>query len=851
MKRSISLAVFVAVLVVLALWLSLRGRTGEAGAGTLASLDARAGKPTVLEDALDAAATAEQERAALQPEVAHAIEAPKEARDENSISLIVRDRSTGEPVAQAEVFALALPRTDAVAWPKAYYQELGATIDRAVELGARSSSDEHGRVAVPFVDANTCVFVRKGRLAGTALLEVDRSPPSELWLDEDWTLVVQVVDESGAPRADVPVALNVQGQSAFRDDVLKATTRGAQGEAELAHAGLVFAQTTGSAHAAQIAWPLDPPSEVDLDADTQPIRRATLVLPPTGEVEVTIQHGDGTPWLDALPVSLEVSRLRTAATILGARRTRLESRDGRVLFRNVCLSSWVTARASIPPLSLVSVDGAGPTVAGQRVALLLREDPRKDRPWLHGRLLDESGRPLGERTLQLMLAWGEPRSMKYSSDARSASNGEFRTWLYRDPDGAAQLDLGVLDANGLLTEAVSAELNGPLGTSVTELGDLVMRRLPVLYAGRVERADGTPVARATITLSTTKPVWSGFPPQMLRSVTDASGRFEMRGLVHCESMVVVARHPGFADAFVEAPPGATNLALVLERDASIEGSVQPSALSFGRGLYVCDRQSESIPGRYARSTADPDPHTGSFAFQGLSTGKHDISLWATNWIGDAVTLAEIVLGAGEVNRDPRLQQIDAASLVHEFDLDVRASDGSPVRFLTLRACAADTNGSRHHVDSYAHRVVLHSASDELEVEVRAPDMRSVTLRCREGKTSCVLTAGFEVRLQLGGPLQLDAPFGVLPILVNHQNNDNELNWHGVPFDERGVCTVRVPDAGEYALDFYLTRGEQPCSSTIPLDEPPTITVKNVEGVQTFDVALPHEALEQALQSLRK
>lgn len=822
-----------------------------------ARVDSRAGDPAQTADSvqpqqerrLDAPVTSPA-RSAIESGSAdvHAsppISAPKK----RGLEFRVVHHMTGTPIPGADAFVLDLsPETI----ERGYYRELGTLIDRAVESGLHTSSDESGLLELAYGRSPRCVFVRKDELAGMAFIEPDRLNERELKLQEDWPLEVRVIDHLGAPRAGIPVAFKNHSSHGVDIDLALAST-GDDGHAVFQHVGLLRALDPEGIHVMRIALALDPPVEVSLESNAGPGRPSTLVLPPLGEIEVQVQNEDGTAWLAPTPLTLVADRIGTPHEADWTARSRqIESRNGIVLVRDVALNSWITVNRQQAGGSSAA-EGPGPTSPGERVQLLLTIHSPSRVAVLRGRLVDEQGQPVGRCQVGIAQSFGDPIVTNFYSVATDPS-GVFQLNLDPNPSGTTTYHFICREhafAFGTPPHRGSVrELSGPLTDGPTDLGNVVLQDLPLICEGRVSDHGGTPVPDARLYLSSDV-FRSGVLLGWFFAVSDGDGRFRVQGFSDVSSLNLHAHRPDIGEAKTTFQLGATGIELVLSAAAQIVGSISmPATISVGK-IELRDRLIGPLTQRNREQLVHPEIASGEFTIAGLIPGEHEVRLGGRNLVGLPVLLASVMVHPGEVVRDPRLQRIDVGSLLRRFDLQVRRPTSVQASPIWLRArVVGDTKRRRGIVDMRGSHVTLLSASDELDVEVRAADCRTRTFVCRPGQTSITLDRGYAVRLELTESTP-PPPYSVLPILVNAQDRDEELNWTGLPFDRAGQVTLLLPDAGTYEVVAYLRRGESVVEDGRIGEFAQHITVADVDALQMIKVEIPRSALDHALEVARK
>jgi hypothetical protein len=120
--------------------------------------------------------------------------------------------------------------------------------------------------------------------------------------------------------------------------------------------------------------------------------------------------------------------------------------------------------------------------------------------------------------------------------------------------------------------ACALELEQPWSVGCHDLGDIVLRPVPVLAAGRVVDDLGIPVSDAQVSIYACKNA------REIHARTDESGSFVLRGAEPLPDLDISAWKQGYASAGKwGVAPGALNLTIEMPREAVIEGEIVPAA----------------------------------------------------------------------------------------------------------------------------------------------------------------------------------------------------------------------------------------------------------------------------------
>lgn len=852
MKRAHALAlVLLAGTLASVLWLVLRPRESE-----LTSRDADERAVHTATESLDLVAQeSARARAPANPGAVEHAAAPTPATERDAVpdgfTLRVLRYDNGEPVAGASVFVLALATPEAEA---GLYVAPIRTIAKAKESGVRYESGADGRVQLPLADRRSLVFVEAGTLAGFAHLASSPELPTDLYVYEDAALRVRVVDEQGGAQPGFEVALVCAGSNRFSNEIATSAT-GDDGTVSIANVGLLHAKLASAALFARLRMPSDPPVEIPVDASAIARGEVVLEVPVSGEIEFLVQRVDGTPWPDPVNLAVHVDRLdRGPYASVPNEWTSYTAVQSRLLLSHVALGLHVHARAQRLGFGSIHARALGPTRAGERTTFVLTIPESPETTVIAGRLLDELGAPV-ERA-RVVAAYGNPFITRGISVLKLDPRGAFQwrpSFAARASGDLRLFFFTVTKDDAALDRCVTSELTAPLPPGTIQLGELIVRAPPPLCGGRVVTADGRGIAGAELALVTQGAV-VGISPQVLRTRSDVDGRFTIRGLLESPQIFVVGRAEGFGETTIEFERERTDLTLVLQAAARIRGSIAPSErFRMDEILLRCD-PTERKTSRTSASRTNPAHGSGAFAFTGLASGVFRVQVLVPPMVGAPLLLAEVGVRAGENVTLPQLEQVELDSRLHVFELRMRDSTGAdvPVFDVTAWPAARDRSESELLEEGRHGRIRMTSTSASIEVVLSAAGKRSVRLTCSAGTHSVVLPPAFAIELvceDFGA--RVPSGFALVPSLVTREPDASMENEDGVAFDARGVCRLPLANLGVHEVWFALRRSETFHTQHLELETPLTIEVRDTPALQTFEVAVPQEALERALAALRK
>jgi len=473
-----------------------------------------------------------------------------------------------------------------------------------------ASTDQLGRASVPRPRAHGVVAVESGSLLGLVVVTWYDLEARDVQLWRDGAATVEVRDAEGRPAEGVPVALRSLVEASGRDLLIAATD--ASGRAHLPHAQFLRNRARAGSKK-PLRWTLVPNLcggsiegfRWDEELPEGPVR---LQLPATAEVELHVLEADGSPARGEVPVALvavprqlsedygredvekrmrgALLRPRPADTVAGY--VVGTARDGRASFPYVAPGCELVYSAQRHGASaLVSGRSPGPEKVGERKTFELRLGVRHTT--VVARLETADGRPFADRQLLVEQFERAPTGGFHHvpiSGSVGPLNGE-RTMLLCGPRTDArgefrvELDLTVR-YGGAPVLAVQAGIETPghvacviplahaPKSGLHDVGIARLARAPLIAGGRFVDQGQRPLAGCLILLDEIKAPWRH------RTVTDAEGRFELRGVTFEESISLTTlargRFPGHVSS---VEPGRGDHILVGPNGRIVRGRLVP------------------------------------------------------------------------------------------------------------------------------------------------------------------------------------------------------------------------------------------------------------------------------------
>ena len=662
--------------------------------------------------------------------------------------------------------------------------------------GTRLRVDEQGATRVP---KNGYVFAFAGELAARRFLgESFAEPRCELKLVAPRTVTVEVTTSDGAPAAGVPIAVRDTPKHAASPP----QTTGADGKAALRlltrRPDTAIVQLLIAAKAT-IAAPLP-----------QGAGTVQLQLPKTTVVEATFTG-------DILPGDVLVWRLECGEDAALALGERTGDRSARWPYVEGDAAFTITVQSN----GLELATGAGTAKTGGEPLALVRQ--QKEATFAL-QLLGPDGEPL--RNSPVELAWKQ-RNSSITNGGASNREGwvEFAMPTQFLGKGDAALRLSVADADrgparglGKLTLQAKDKVR-------TVLEPLRCEAPPLLASGTFVHRDGSPVPNLEI---------AAYTPDYQRIVTDAAGRFVLRGdpgrrpprLGLDRSWCRLEGDPWN----IEIPIGTADAKFVVQRAARIR---------FGTDLK------ESMMSMIAYRL---EPASGEGPKIDLPVGLHQRELQAPpgHWHFVALhhgeelhRLPDLRCDSGVETHDPRFMAFDWRAYAIHVAIKVLDAKGRPTDECTVwlrhRGSGqgmSPTNGTMH--------LLLPKAGGSVDIEPRDQKFAKVDLG--------VVTEDQVVVLGGGPPLTVTIrPMPKLPegceLVLRTDSSDD-----GVPFDDKGTATIVLPKAGSFPPMVAMRRGQMRYGMDwqLPAVEVPTAGAK----IDVEVTAARQKVLEQTIRQMQ-
>ncbi|MDF1799374.1 MAG: carboxypeptidase-like regulatory domain-containing protein [Planctomycetota bacterium] len=738
---------------------------------------------------------------------------------------------TGEPAADALV--RYIPCNDSVlrGWLFGLIHGDGKLPGGELAEAKSYRADGSGRVRVPDPDQAALVQVELAELCGYELLGGLFEPDLRVELDVPRSLEVRVEDGLGSTIGNQEVACDGPWSQVAWGWVRTDSS----GALRLRNANTLLAAVYSPGPApfelSTNTWDQQRVTEV-VDLRAVPDEPVVLVLPAGGEVQVKVVGTDGNPIPESSnQVALEV--------IDGAGSRVLREHvfgDNVVRFSGLPPGAKVSARLGMfADSELVSGDeGLVPAAGSEPLLLLVTVEPPPDRG-LRGRLVDAEGEPLGgtSYSFRSVLRMGGGSSSSTAGGRKTDSEGRFEEELgshltgVKDGESSLRLTFTVEREDGpdWVSEALAftGELELPM-----ELGDVTCAAPPLLVAGRVLDPGGEPVEGARVGVSFLPP-GAAAPSQggssyELRHLegqsskqTGADGRFAVHAATTEARLYLSAAAEGYSPS-EEVPfqAGATDVEVSLAGAGSLMGSLrfpegtEPSSWTAGiQPLLEADRESfspDTITGGWSSdgtwwdSNLDRGPN---FGWNDLASGLYNVRIKLEGVSDPVRQWDQLLVVAGEVNRDARLQEVELDGLVTTVPLEVVDPKGAPVPGARVKAVGNQDWAAWTTLPGGLGSLAVIELPTEVLFQAEGFLSKSATL---DGSAlRIVLEPAPKVTLRL--PAELEVPSDSALIAHFQAVAQPETPWFGLGSYEAefedGQCQIFAPSLGQVSVDLVL------------------------------------------------
>jgi Sigma-70, region 4 len=717
-------------------------------------------------------------------------------------------------------------------------------------------ANEHGEIELDADGSRYVVCSRHGDWFGYDSIETKRAARrSDLVLANDPNIEVLVTDSAGAPLRDTPVSVEFEFAGHPEPHTVVRATTDASGVAIVQHlAERLSMRGSGTPrYFVTLGGPIAAKPRIALDPEALPKERLHLVAPPLGSVVVEFVTPEGAPHLNLLAVGVGTAPLSESVFPQAADLWWTPTERGRATFAagvGAEVGLYVCAPdGSIDP---VRAEFVGPQGEGEMVRQSVKIGAR--RRVLRAQAIDPNGAPLSRLAIRGEFGFGGRPWYghdEYVHNALTDEAGGFELPISEAVRAMApeSLDLTCEDrATGRRWRvALPFALGADQAADIT-LGALRFEAPPLLVAGRVIDEAGRGVEGVFVGVRNANPAKGVEQPKWCE--TGIGGAYEWRdwidaGVTRLKVQPLVEGH--FARLEPEVEPGATNVDIVVVRGGRLEGSIalepgiDPAALFVVLGGGLSTELSSILDRGETRQSPRPD---GTFAFDALKAGVASLTVLDadTEIPSPILRFDDLVIEAGNTNRDPRIQNISLGAITRRTEVTVVDIADRPIEgaLLRLRPGEAMSGPSRTRLTNDKGRAAPLLARESHSLLVTKAGHRSVYVPIVGQAQTITLPPALEVRVVVRGGAD-DARHQVRLTPASAEPADTELQeqWlesRKLQLDDLGpggVVTFQVVEPGS----FVVSVNEYIGPARLKVVASRTIDIEEDDGVREIEIDL--------------
>jgi hypothetical protein len=750
----------------------------------------------------------------------------------NGVMVVVLDEKTELPVPQTDLYYLNPRDLD-----QSKVRGLGGTNDFKLiirKFGQHYRSDAQGQVQIAPLADYALLLAEKGDRAQLLSPVVAIENQIVVRLRDNVGLSVRVADAAGFPAIGAPVAIRMVSSSSSYPSL--STRTGSDGKANWTDLNtLIERLPKGSKLYASIEIPIKPENvtesqRVELTDQVLQAGTATLTMPPTGQVRVTVVDSRGERYQGTGQVRV-FSNADQASLALRTSSSTESVTDGIAEFPFVALGS---------PLEITFLaEGSNnqdrahidsPQRAGEWVETTLIH---ADRPTLTGVLLDPDGVLLRDQSLSISLTTKSEKggSSRIGTSLSTDSEGRFRYEL-RESSGQGYIKSRAFGLKTNLEKFGKCRLEQTLPNEILagdfDLGELTLLREPFLIAGRVLDLQGVPIAQASVQIFGASDLdirarmffrGAGSRNIMMSGIgdrTDLEGNFRLQGeMEQSDSLQVEISAKGYETLRQPVSLGSEGLEFRLNPASVLIGSVllaegiRPSTLQI---TVSAGEKDEFIT---LRSSSGSTAH--ELRFEGKANTTYVLKI-ATRHDEVIFESAPFQLQPGIETRPPELQPLDLRDVLRS--ITIRAQDSAGVSLAaSVYAQSSDQSWSGEQGGPEGVTFLLNNPIANLYVQ--AEGYAGQMLENVSSDQMVTLQPGMEITLQIPANLVHYREFSLSVNAMTVARNRNGPTISQVKissFDSSGRATMAAPQSGDhfFTLRIQPAPGHPGRSSTMSL-----------------------------------
>lgn len=740
--------------------------------------------------------------------------------------------------------------------------------ERAIE--AKTGADGCTHFSAP--PEHAMVEARLG--ANWAVTVVNQIPADRcvtLRLAPDRAFPVRVVDAAGTPVGGVPVAVRRQVDAKPSFTSKWTDTQPGTGLATFLHFQRRLEQ--GRGWHALFAFPVRDQGMIPVDEGTTIEPPITLVLPDTGRVRVRVRTPEGSaPDLEGVDLRLDAFEREASGAGLWPdgpwARPRIDA-TGEALAPWIGLGLQIKAVLIRDGTEVVARSIVGPDRPGEEVVCeLVWSQPAPT--VVTGRFVLRGGQAWpAARVKANATIFPAPSPGPRTHEIEVQSDGRFRMRVHeaRPANGTRAFRFSVPHPDGRGEAIAIIPLNQDVPPEGLDLGDILLDYGELLVSGHVVDTTHRPIGSAFLrvharAVASGEELWPGIQTAGTAR-TGADGEFALYlppgESQPSEELRLAISAKGFVDEKRrDVRRGERNVEIVLAQAGALSGSLE---LDRGLGQDDVTLSLSSETKHFVMLRSD-----STFEALGLLPGSYSLEVRRRGTNGRfepeaAARVDGLVVLAGEICRDPRIQGLRIASVVASLRIRVVDRASTPLKGAAISIVGLSDAHPAMSKDDGVCLVRCEVLPVDLEVSAFGyARQRFVNV---SADREVVLDAGFPIRLRasaepsgvepkymLGAFLYCVGANGVRRGPAWGQEYTTDYTSERGHFDERGDLILRMPAAGVYECDVFVTvLGNDHVSRGAPvvLVPKPRITVLASPAEQIFELTIPRHAVQGAIE----
>ncbi|MFT7669452.1 MAG: hypothetical protein ACI8X5_002154 [Planctomycetota bacterium] len=766
-------------------------------------------------------------------------------------------RGPNGPLANFEVWAI----TEAHTHTAREFQDPMLADQLVEERGEAFTTSAQGIVSFPAVEGWTVLVLGRAEgLWGSLIIPRGTQEQQLLELTPDFSYRARVVGADDQPIAGVPVKIRYVDDGGARE-LQQAVTKGEPAIASFVHAQNLKIDRDGGYLIFEVDALTAKPVTLKIDYDQGPSEIATLHLPATGRVAVSvldekaapIPDGQGRVTLSYIPpgenrVSSPFSQFKRTSVSRNLKGSKVE-------FEHVELGIEVGAAVERTHSSIPSrAFSPGPRVSGETVAMEVQIGT--DHPVLSLRAINAAGIPFADTSVRVgVKVTGQTFMGTRAQTVRTDEHGRFVVDVARlAPDTALNLDFKAYTGDGAVASLKCSEqlVDGP-----NELGDVVLEPAKVFLRGRCVTEKGEPIAFVQLAMRSTDSSPDNWMGQWRFNMTaDQDGSFEVTEVFSGSAFQLAGEKDGYGCKWQNFAPGQQNMTLVMLEEAKVTGRVLlddqiPKELV----LIKIGKDPSDSEHRFSGPSSGSLEEDGSFVIGGLTDSTRTVTVGIQNQAGELAVFENVFVRAGDAAQDPRLAAIDLRGklFAHELELIGR----TPGERLQGSVAFGPSGSEEPREKRRFHQgtVRLLTSSERLDARVMVSGYRTEDLTNFSGEKALNLRAGLSVTLVLLGGAELPSePTFLKAMLLRTDKEPGSMDYSGSSFDQKREITIRIPDAGRMKVQWLVSRvlgAGGAIGMPAEIEREQIIHVQDTDSNQRFEVSLSQEEMDVILEKLNR